>query len=70
MMSVSAKFSINAPLLAYIQSIDKQLEHQVNKNLETMTFDLFYQLLAQQECCSRIDQRIESVIEVSLIVYF
>lgn len=61
--SESAKFSINAPLLAYIQFIDKQLAHQVNKNLEAMTFDLFYQLLAQQECGSRIDQRIESVIE-------
>ncbi|NQZ92119.1 MAG: AraC family transcriptional regulator [Moritella sp.] len=57
-----AKFSINPPLLAYIQFIDKQLAHQVNKQLESTAFALFYQLLAQQACNERIDPRIAEVI--------
>ncbi|WP_017220510.1 AraC family transcriptional regulator [Moritella dasanensis] len=56
------KFSINPPLLAYIQFIDKQLAHQVNKQLESTAFELFYQLLAQQTCHERIDSRIAEVI--------
>jgi len=56
------KFSINPPLLAYIQFIDKQLAHQVNKQLESTAFELFYQLLAQQTCHERIDLRIAEVI--------
>lgn len=56
------KFSINPPLLAYIQFIDKQLAHQVNKELESAAFELFYQLLAQQTCHERIDARIAEVI--------
>jgi len=57
-----AKFSINPPLLAYIQFIDKQLAHQVNKQVESTAFELFYQLLAQQTCNERIDPRIAEVI--------
>lgn len=57
-----ARFSINAPLLAYIQFIDKQLAHQVNKVLEATAFELFYQLLTQQECNERTDPRIANVI--------
>jgi len=57
-----AKFSIDAPLLAYIQFVDKQLAHQVNKQLESTAFELFYQLLAQQECNQRIDPRIAEII--------
>lgn len=60
----TAKFSISPPLLAYIQFVDKQLESQVNQGVETMTFDLFCQLIAQQACCAKIDPRIERVIEV------
>ncbi len=52
------------PLLAYIQFIDKQLESQVNQGVEAITFDLFYQLIAQQTCCAKIDPRIDRVIEV------
>lgn len=62
--SSSVKFSISSPLLAYIQFIDKQLESQVNQEVETMTFDLFYQLITQQTCFTKIDPRIEQVIEM------
>jgi AraC-like DNA-binding protein len=58
------KIAISAPLLAYIQFIAAQLEHQVNDALESSTFELFFQLVAQQSCLSRIDLRIERVIEL------
>jgi AraC-like DNA-binding protein len=56
------KFSINPPLLAYIQFIDKQLAYQINKQLESTAFELFYLLLSQQTCHERIDPRIADVI--------
>jgi len=58
------KISISAPLMAYIQFVAQQLAHQVNDRLESSLFDLFYQLLAQQTCLSRIDRRIEKVIDL------
>jgi len=58
------KISISAPLMAYIQFVAQQLAHQVNDQLESSLFDLFYQLLAQQTCLSRIDRRIEKVIDL------
>lgn len=64
MSSSTIKFSISTPLLAYIQFIGKQLESQVHPALESMTFELFYQLIAQQTCSSKVDPRIEHVIEV------
>ncbi|WP_019616073.1 helix-turn-helix transcriptional regulator [Psychromonas ossibalaenae] len=60
----ATKFPINAPLLAYIHFIEKQLEYQVHQSLESMSFDLFYQLLKQQEFSLKIDHRIERVIEM------
>lgn len=56
------KFSINAPLLAYIQYVEKQLIHRVDATLEAMTFELFTNLLAQQTCSNSIDPRIDVVI--------
>jgi len=58
------KISISAPLMAYIQFIAQQLAHQVNDQLEASTFELFYQLVAQQSCLSKIDRRVEKVIDV------
>lgn len=55
-------FAISPPLLAYLQFIDKQLAHQVDSQLETLCFQLLYQLLEQQVCGKRVDNRIEAVL--------
>ena len=55
-------FSINPPLLAYIQFIEKQLHHHINPTIEEASLGLFYQLLAEQHCTYKIDPRIEKVL--------
>ncbi|WP_028862745.1 AraC family transcriptional regulator [Psychromonas aquimarina] len=62
--STADKFPVNAPLLAYLQFIEKQLEYQVHQSLEDLSFELFYQLLIQQEFSLKVDPRIERVIEL------
>lgn len=59
-----SKFVISQPLLAYVQFIEKQLVHQVDSPLESMTFDLFYLLIAQQSYSHNIDHRIERALGV------
>ncbi|WDE06268.1 helix-turn-helix domain-containing protein [Thalassomonas viridans] len=58
------KFAVNAPLMAFVHFIEQQLQHQVNRVLESLTYELFYQLLAQQTCVRRIDKRIGQALEV------
>lgn len=58
-----AKISLNAPILAFIHFVEIQLAHQVNQPLESLTFELFSQLLSQQPCAMRTDKRIEIVID-------
>jgi len=64
MASPDEKFAVDAPMMAFIQFIEQQLQHQVNRALESLTYELFYQLLAQQTCTRRIDKRIEQVLDV------
>ncbi|WDD99924.1 AraC family transcriptional regulator [Thalassomonas actiniarum] len=64
MSSAEEKFAVNAPLVAFIHFIEQQLQHQVNRELESLTYELFQQLLAQQSCARRIDKRIEQVLDV------
>ncbi|WP_281555974.1 AraC family transcriptional regulator [Thalassomonas sp. RHCl1] len=59
-----AKFAVNGPLMSFIHFIEQQLQHQVNQALESLTYELFQQLLAQQSCVRRIDKRLEQVLDV------
>lgn len=59
-----AKFSVSAPLLAFIQFAEQQLEFEQNSSLESQMFQLFWQLLQQQTCRTQPDERIAKVIAV------
>lgn len=61
--SNSIVFSISAPLMAYLNFIEKQLEHQLNQELEAMMFSTFVLLLEQQSQLRKVDQRIRMVLE-------
>jgi len=62
--SPAEKVSIEPPLLAFIQFIEVQLNHQVNTSLESSVFNLFYQLLSQQSLLNKVDKRIAGVISI------
>ncbi|WDE12717.1 AraC family transcriptional regulator [Thalassomonas haliotis] len=64
MSSLDEKFAVNSPLMSFIHFIEQQLQHQVNQALESLTYELFQQLLVQQSCARRIDKRIEPVLDV------
>lgn len=56
-------FSITAPLISYLHFIEKQLEHQVNPELEQSMFNTFTILLGEQGTFKQLDHRIRAVLE-------
>mgnify|MGYP001942586558 CR=1 FL=1 len=56
------KFPINAPLLSFIQFVDKQLQFQVNSALEKQLNEIFTGLLRQLPMVYKVDRRIERAI--------
>jgi len=62
--SVNEKVPIDTPLLSFVQFVENQLNNKVNQPLESMIFELFYQLLAQQPLSGKVDKRIEKVISI------
>lgn len=56
------KVTINAPLLSFIQFIETQLNHNINQEIESATFDFLYQLLEQQPLSSNNDKRLDKVL--------
>lgn len=63
MEAASAVFTISKPLLAFLNFVDIQLEHQVDTEIEKSSVCLFENLLAQQVCHKTYDKRIEKVIQ-------
>lgn len=64
--SESLVFSITPPLISYLNFIEKQLEHQVNPELEQSMFETFVLLLAEQGMFKQLDHRIRAVLEYVL----
>lgn len=62
--SIDEKFSVDSSLLSFVQFVEKQLNNSVNRSLEIVMFDLFFQLLAQQTFSHKIDKRIDKVISI------
>lgn len=56
-----AVFSISRPLLSFIHFVEKQLEHQVDNQIEESMVSIFILLLAQQELSRTNDPRIRTV---------
>ncbi|TFH89545.1 AraC family transcriptional regulator [Vibrio ouci] len=56
-----AVFSISPPLLSYIHFVEKQLEHQVEPEIEASMENTFTLLLAQQALVKAVDPRIHAV---------
>ncbi len=54
-------FSATPPLLNFVQFVEKQLEYQVNREIEESMLDTFALLLQQQELSQSIDSRIRAV---------
>ncbi|EGR0267484.1 helix-turn-helix domain-containing protein [Vibrio alginolyticus] len=61
MDSSVAVFSISPPLLSFIQFVEKQLEYQVNDEIENSMVATFYLLLEQQKRSRSVDSRIRDV---------
>lgn len=59
-------FSITPPLISYLNFIEKQLEHQVNPELEQSMFKTFVILLGEQGMSKQLDHRIRAVLEYVL----
>ena len=53
-------FSTTTPLLSFIYFVEKQLQHQVDKAIESSILDVFTMLLTQQPITSKIDPRIRA----------
>ena len=62
--STNEKVSIDTPLIAFIQFVDKQLNSQVSHTIEITMVTLFYQLLALQPLLHKVDKRIAKVISI------
>ncbi len=58
-----AAFSINCPLMHFLNFIEAQLEHQINPALEQSMFNTFTLLLAEQQPLPQVDQRIQQVLQ-------
>jgi AraC-like DNA-binding protein len=56
-------FSITPPLMSYLSFIEKQLENQVNPQLEQSMVNTFVLLLEQQDQFRQLDHRIRLVVE-------
>lgn len=59
-------FSITPPFMSYLSFIEKQLENQVNPQLEQSMFNTFVLLLAEQGQFRQLDHRIRLVVEYVL----
>jgi len=59
-------FTITPPLMSYLTFIEKQLENQVNHQLEQSMFKTFVLLLEQQDHFRQLDHRIRLVVEYVL----
>lgn len=59
-------FSITQPLISFLSFIEKQLENQVNPQLERSMFKTFILLLEEQQQFKQLDHRIRLVIEYVL----
>ncbi|WED23679.1 helix-turn-helix domain-containing protein [Vibrio sp. JC009] len=55
--------SISSPLLHFLNFVEEQLNYQVNKDIEGLMFDTFYQLMAQQRLVKPVQPRIRKVLE-------
>jgi AraC-like DNA-binding protein len=64
--SESLVFSIAPPLMSYLSFIEKQLENQVNPQLEQAMFNTFVLLLEQQDHFRQVDHRIRLAVEYIL----
>ncbi len=62
LLSAQVKQVIGAPLLAFVQFIEKQLTHDVNSQVDRLLSTMFFQLLMEQCKAAHIDKRIEKVI--------
>lgn len=62
LQSDSVVFSITPPLISYLSFIEKQLENQINPQLEQSIFSTFALLLEEQQLFRQIDHRIRFVI--------
>ena len=62
LLSANQKFMLDAPLLSYIQFIEKQLNATIHTTTETKMLALFFELLSQQSLSVIRDKRIEKVI--------
>ncbi len=55
-------FSVSSPLLSFLYFVEKQLEFQVNSQIEKTMLKVFFELLGQQNGNKLIDPRIRSVL--------
>ena len=56
-------FSVSQPLLRFINFIEAQLEHQVNEELEHISYLMFFELMSKQTLFKQLNHRIREAVE-------
>ncbi|WP_461537040.1 helix-turn-helix domain-containing protein [Spongorhabdus nitratireducens] len=56
-------FSITQPLSHFLRFVESQLEYQINKNLEQLSYHLFFEMLGEQRLFKQFDHRIREAVE-------
>lgn len=63
LLSNTIVFSVSQPLLRFISFVEVQLESQVNKDLEHMSYLMFYELMSKQILFKQLNHRIREAVE-------
>lgn len=55
-------FLVTPPLLHFLNFIEAQLKYRVNKSIEALMFEMFYNLLSDQQLSTPLDPRIRNAL--------
>jgi transcriptional regulator GlxA family with amidase domain len=62
-LSSSIAYSVSQPLLRFLSFVEAQLEYQVNRELERISYLIFFELMSQQILFKQLNHRIRDAVE-------
>ena len=63
LLSNTLVFSVTPPLLHFLSFVEAQLEYQVNKTLEHISYQMFFELMHSQILFKQLNRRIREAVE-------
>lgn len=63
LLSNTLVFSVSPPLIHFLSFVEAQLEYQVNKELEHIAYQMFFELIRNQILCKQLSRRIREAVE-------